>query len=63
MSTENDTKHNSSWIKAAKDRGRWIILENDSQRQQKKDLRTMCYAKETLKADSKIRERSEIERR
>ena len=29
MSTEHDTKCNSSWIKAAKDRGRWIILEND----------------------------------
>ena len=29
ISTENDTKCNSSWIKAAKDRGRFIILENE----------------------------------
>ena len=29
MSIENDKKYNSSWIKAAKDGGRLIILEND----------------------------------
>ena len=28
-STESDNKYNKSWIKAAKDRGRWILQEND----------------------------------
>ena len=29
MSTENDKKYNSSCVKAAKDRGRWTLSEND----------------------------------
>ena len=28
-STDSDNKYNKSWIKAAKDRGRWTLLEND----------------------------------
>ena len=28
-STESDNKYNNPWIKAAKDRGRWTLLEND----------------------------------
>ena len=28
-STESDNKYNKSWIKTAKDRGRWILLEKD----------------------------------
>ena len=28
-STESDNKYNKSWIKAAKDRGRWTLFEND----------------------------------
>ena len=41
ISTESYSKYNKSRIKAAKDCGRWTLLENDTQRQQKKDLRTM----------------------
>ena len=29
ISTESDNKYNKSWIKAAKDRGRWTLLDND----------------------------------
>ena len=28
-SVDNDNKNHKSWIKAAKDGGRWILLEND----------------------------------
>ena len=40
-STESDNKCNKLWIKAAKDRGRWTLLETMKQRLQKKDLTTM----------------------
>ena len=29
ISTESDNNCNKSWIKAAKDHGRWTLLEND----------------------------------
>ena len=29
ISTENDNEYNKSWIKAAKDRGRWTPFENE----------------------------------
>ena len=29
ISTESDNTYNKSWIQAAKDRGRWTLLEND----------------------------------
>ena len=29
-STENDNKYNKSWIKAAKDSGRWTPFENEN---------------------------------
>ena len=31
ISTESDNKHNKSWIKAAKDSGRWTLLETITQ--------------------------------
>ena len=50
ITTESDNKYNKSWIKAAKDRGRWILLENDctktaEERSENNDT------EETLKAD------------
>ena len=64
MSTENDTKHNSSWIKAAKDRGRCIILENDYTKTAEERSETICTTpRKPSKPTSKIRERIEIERR
>ena len=30
ISTESDDKYHNSWIKAARDRGRWTLLENDN---------------------------------
>ena len=61
---ERDNQYKKSWINAAKDRGRWTLLENDytmttEERVSKKCETQKKYSKQT----SELRQWSETERR
>ena len=50
-STESDNKYNKSWIKAAEDRRRWTLLENDNTMTAEERSESSARHKKYSKAD------------